>query len=220
MGKRQPVDREIVGVAEDIRIGGLYEPPEMYVYVPYAQDTQSFGLLLVESYGDSAAIVGAVKRLIAEIDPALPVLNVSSIAAHMQLLLYEERRNSWIALAIACLAMTLGAVGVHGVVSLVTARRTKEIGIRVVLGAGRAELLRLLLGRGVGLAAAGAAFGHRRRRRGRPAAQKPTARAGSSRSLELHGSARSSAWGSRLQRTSCPHGGLRGRDPAVALRDE
>jgi ABC-type antimicrobial peptide transport system permease subunit len=86
------------------------------------------------------------------------VLNVSSFAAHMQRLLYEDRRNAWIAVAIALVALTLGAVGVHGVVSLVMARRTKEIGVRIVLGAGRGELLRLLLGKGVRLALLGAAF--------------------------------------------------------------
>ena len=129
------------------------------MYVPYAQDAQSFGLLLVEAEGDLASIVTAVRRRLAEIDPALPVLDVSSFDEHMHALLYEERRNAWIALAIALLAMTLGAVGVHGVVSLVMARRTKEIGIRVVLGAGRGQLLRLLVGRGLGLALTGAALG-------------------------------------------------------------
>jgi hypothetical protein len=117
MGRRQPIDREIVGVAEDIRIGGLYEPPEMYVYVPFAQDVQSFALLLVEAQGDPASIVGPVKHQIAGIDPALPVLNISSLGTHMRLLLYEGRRNAWIALAVAFLALTLGAVGVHGVVA-------------------------------------------------------------------------------------------------------
>ena len=159
MGRQRPVEREIVGVAEDIRIGGLYEPPEMYVYVPYAQEAQSFGLLLVETDGDPAAVAGTVKRTLADIDPSLPILNVSSLADHMDRLLFEDRRNAWIGLAVALLAITLGAVGVHGVVALVAARRTKEIGIRVMLGARRAELLRMLLGRSVRLALAGAALG-------------------------------------------------------------
>lgn len=219
MGRRQPVDREIVGVAEDIRIGGLYEPPEMYVYVPYAQDAQSFGLLLVEAHGDPAAIVGAVKRRIAEIDPALPVLSVSSVAAHMQRQLYEDRRNSWIALAIAWLAMTLGAVGVHGVVSLVTARRAKEIGIRIVLGAGRGELLRLLLGRGVRLALAGAVLGIA-----------GGAAAGRLLRNQLHGMDPADPWsfiagtfvcvGVALAANFMPAWRAARRDPAVALRDE
>jgi hypothetical protein len=159
MGRTRPIDREIVGVAEDIRISGLFEAPEMYVYVPYAQHQQGFGLLLVEGRGAAAAVVGSVKQRLREIDPAVPVLAVSSLGEHMDLLLYEERRNAWIGLAIALLALALGAVGVHGVVSLVTARRTKEIGLRVVLGADRRQLLWLLLGKGVRLAIVGAVLG-------------------------------------------------------------
>ena len=159
MGRQPSVDREIVGVAEDIRIGGLHEPPEMYVYVPYAQDTQSFGLLLVEADGDPAGVVGAVRRRLAEIDPALPILNVSSFADHMDRLLFEERRNAWVALGVALLALILGSVGVHGVVSLVSARRTKEIGIRMMLGARRSQVLRILLTRSFMITLAGAALG-------------------------------------------------------------
>jgi predicted permease len=159
MGGVHPVDREIVGIAEDIRIGGLYEPPESYVYVPYAQNGQGFGLLLVETHDRPVSAVSDVRRRVGEIDAALPILRVSSIAEHMNLLLHEDRRNAWVALAIAILALTLGAVGVHGVVSLITVRRTKEIGIRLVLGAGRGQLVRLLLDKGVRLALAGVALG-------------------------------------------------------------
>jgi predicted lysophospholipase L1 biosynthesis ABC-type transport system permease subunit len=159
MGRRRPIDREIVGVAEDIRIGGLYEPPEMYVYVPYSQNPQDFGLLLVEAEGDLVTTVSAVKHRVAAIDPALPILIVSSFADHMDRLLFDERRNAWVAVAVALLAMTLAIVGVHGVVSLVAARRSKEIGIRMILGARRAELLRMLLAGSVRLTLAGAALG-------------------------------------------------------------
>jgi predicted permease len=159
MGRAKPVDREIVGVAEDIRIGGLYEPPEMYVYVPFAQDPQGFGLLLVEAGTDLSSVIPPVKDRIAGVDANVPVLSVGSFAEHMNLLLYEDRRNAWIGLGVALLALALGAVGVYGVVSLVTARRTKEMGIRVALGAERGQLLRLLLGRGLTLAVAGAALG-------------------------------------------------------------
>ncbi len=136
MGRAQPVDREIVGVAEDIRISGLYEPPEMYVYVPYAQQQQGFGLLLVETAADPSAVIAPVKQQIAAVDPKVPVLTVSSMADHMDLLLYDDRRNAWIGLAVAGLALTLGAVGVYGVVSLVTARRRKARLARESRGSG------------------------------------------------------------------------------------
>lgn len=159
MGRTPPIDREIIGVAEDIRIGGLYEPPEMYVYVPYAQDQQSFGLLLVETATDTSAVIAPVRQRIAAVDAKIPVLTVGSVAQHMEQLLYDDRRNAWIGFAVGLLALTLGAVGVFGVVSLVTARRTREIGIRVALGAERRQLLRLLLGKGFILAAVGAVLG-------------------------------------------------------------
>jgi ABC-type antimicrobial peptide transport system permease subunit len=159
MGRTRPVDREIIGVAEDIRVGGLYEAPEMYVYVPYAQDQQSFGLLLVETATDASAVIAPMRQRIAAIDAKIPVLSVGSFAQHMEQLLYDDRRNAWIGLAVGLLALTLGAVGVYGVVSLVTARRTREIGIRVALGAERRQLLRLLLGKGFTLAVVGAVLG-------------------------------------------------------------
>ena len=219
-GRRQSVEREIVGIAEDIRIGGLYESPEMYVYVPYAQDAQSFGLLLVEGQeGDLTTVVGSVKRKITAIDPALPVLNVSSVASHMQLLLYEDRRNAWVALGIACLALTLGAVGVHGVMSLVVARRMKEIGIRIVLGAGRRQVIGLVVGRGARLAIAGAALGIA-----------GGVAAGRLLGNQLHGIDPADPWSFVLAIVVCMTVALTAnfapawravrRDPAIALRDE
>ncbi|HEU4891352.1 MAG TPA: ABC transporter permease [Vicinamibacterales bacterium] len=159
MGRARPVEREIVGVAEDIRIAGLDEAPEMYVYVPYAQDPQGFGLLLVETEGNIAGVIAPVKQRLATIDAQLPVLTVSSVANHVDLLLYDARRNAWVGVAVAGLALTLGGVGVYGVISLVTARRRKEIGIRVALGADRGQLLRLLLGKGFVLASGGGMLG-------------------------------------------------------------
>lgn len=159
MGRERPVEREIVGVAEDIRIASLYEAPEPYVYVPFAQHQQEFALLLVESHADPAVLVTAAKQRIAQIDPSVPVLNVSSFAEHSDLLLYEERRNAWIGFCAAIIALSLGAVGVYGVVSLSAARRTRELGIRAALGASRAQLVTLLLGRGAALAGVGGALG-------------------------------------------------------------
>jgi predicted permease len=159
MGRQRQVDREVVGVAEDIRISGLYEAPEPYVYVPYAQQQQNFAMLLVETDLDATSVIGPVRQRLAAINPAIPVLNVGSLEQHMNLLLYEDRRNAWIGFAMAVLALTLGAVGVHGVVALVTARRTREMGIRLALGAERLQVLRLLLGRGLGLAIVGTSLG-------------------------------------------------------------
>jgi predicted permease len=159
MGRKAPVEREIVGVAEDGKIADLFEPPEMYVFVPFAQDRQEFALLLVETSVRPDSIFGPVRKQIAEIDRALAVLDTSTLDRHMAFVLFEERRDAWIAAGVGLLALLLGAVGIYGVVSLVTARRTREIGIRVALGAQRGDVLRLVLGRGTKLALFGCALG-------------------------------------------------------------
>jgi hypothetical protein len=76
------------------------------------------------------------RSLLAAIDSNVPVLEVSSFGDQMSRVLYEERRNAQVAFAVALLALALGAVGVHGVIALVTACRTREIGIRVAAGSG------------------------------------------------------------------------------------
>jgi predicted permease len=159
MGRKAPVEREIVGVAENGKIADLFEPPEMYVFVPFAQDRQEFALLLVETSVRPDSIFGPVRKQIAEIDRALAVLDTSTLDRHMAFVLFEERRDAWIAAGVGLLALLLGAVGIYGVVSLVTARRTREIGIRVALGAQRGDVLRLVLGRGTKLALFGCALG-------------------------------------------------------------
>jgi ABC-type antimicrobial peptide transport system permease subunit len=77
----------------------------------------------------------------------------------MEMILYEERRDAWIAAAVAGLALALTAVGIYGVVAMVVSGRTREIGIRLALGASRLDVLRLVLSRGVGLAFAGSLAG-------------------------------------------------------------
>jgi predicted permease len=159
MGRRNPVPRRIVGVAEDIKIADLYEEPEMYVYVPFAQDLQSFGLLLVETDANAEAILPAARAEMASLAPDLPVLMTGSFSLHMETVLYEERRDAWIAVGTGALALLLTTVGLYGLVSLVTHRRMREIGIRMVLGAGRRDILRLVMGRGLSLAFAGSIAG-------------------------------------------------------------
>jgi ABC-type antimicrobial peptide transport system permease subunit len=159
MGRRTPVEREIIGIAEDIRIGGIYESPEPYVYVPFAQHQQEFGLLLVESGTDASTLREPVKAMLASIDPAIPILSSTSFAQHMHLQLYEVRRNALVGLFTGTLAAVLAAVGLFGLVSLVAARRTRELAVRVALGATRATLVRLLFWRGALLALAGGALG-------------------------------------------------------------
>jgi predicted permease len=158
MGKAR-FPRRIVGVAEDVKIADLYEEPEMYVYVPYAQDPQGFGLILIETGGAAGAILPAAKAEMARSAPNVPVLMTGSLDLHMRTVLFEERRDAWIAAGTGVLALLLTTVGLYGLVALVTSQRTREIGIRTVLGASRREIIGLVVGRGLALALAGSVAG-------------------------------------------------------------
>jgi hypothetical protein len=160
MGRTKRLSRRIVGVAEDIKIADLYEEPEMYVYVPYAQDPQGFGLVLVETEAESAeAILSAARAEIARLAPDVPVLMTGSFDLHMRAVLYEERRDAWIAAGTGALALLLSTVGLYGLVAMVASQRTREIGVRMVLGASRGAIVRLVVGRGLTLALAGSVAG-------------------------------------------------------------
>jgi len=159
MGRANPVSRRIVGVAEDIKIADLYEAPEMYVYVPYAQDPQSFGLLLLETTGEAEAILPAARAEMARIAPDVPILMTGSFDLHMRTILYEERRDAGVAVGAGALALLLTTIGLYGLVTLVTNRRMREIGLRMVLGASRGEILRQVIGRTLAIALAGSVAG-------------------------------------------------------------
>jgi len=161
MGRTKRLSRRIVGVSEDIKISDLYEEPEMYVYVPYAQDPQGFGLVLIETGGASGveAILPAARAEIARLAPDVPVLMTGSLDLHMRTVLYEERRDAWIAAGTGALALLLTTVGLYGLTAMVTSQRTREIGIRMVLGASRREIVYLVVGRGLNLALAGSVAG-------------------------------------------------------------
>jgi len=159
MGRSSPVERAVIGVAEDTRVASLYEARDMYFYVPFAQDPQGFGILLVETEGRPESIFGPVKAALAEMDRGLPVLDVGSLRLFMATVLFDERRDAWVGAGVGLLALMLGAVGVYGTIAVATARRTREIGIRMALGARRADVLRLVTGRGARLALTGCALG-------------------------------------------------------------
>jgi hypothetical protein len=145
-------------IAEDIRISDLCRA-RMYIYVPFAQDPQGFGLVLLETEGDSDAILKAAKAEMARLDPEVPVLMTGSFDLHMKEILYEERRDAWVAAGAGALALLLVTVGLYGLIAMVTSQRTREIGIRMVLGASRGEIVRLVFGRGLALALAGSIAG-------------------------------------------------------------
>jgi putative ABC transport system permease protein len=130
----------------------------MYFYEPqYAQEQNS--LLIRVSSGDPLAFVGAVKRAIEAIDPDQPVGVISTMEKNVAASLATRRLLMVLLATFASLALVLASVGLYGVMALNVAQRMRELGIRMALGAARADVFRLILGQGMLLIAVGLALG-------------------------------------------------------------
>jgi len=150
---------EIVGVVADAKFYGLDSPIDPAVYVPHMQQPAESMGLAIRTEGDPAAVASAVRREILKLDPEQPISNVRT----MEKVLADSlmlRRVSMLMLAVfASLALTLATVGIYGLTAYSVSRRTHEIGLRVALGASQAQILRLVVVRGLATALIGAAIG-------------------------------------------------------------
>jgi putative ABC transport system permease protein len=157
--KRPQPWRTVVGVVSDVAQYGLDRKPPMQLYLPESQFPTSFMTLVVRTSSDPAGMTAAIRNEILAVDKDQAV---SSIASMEQLLAdsISLRRFSMLLLIIfAGIAVTLAAVGIYGVISYSVSQRSHEIGIRVALGAGRNDILKLVVGQGMTLTLAGVAIG-------------------------------------------------------------
>jgi putative ABC transport system permease protein len=158
--------RVVVGVAEPVRHAGLHAEPAPTVYLPQAQMAYSPSLggwrsmtLLLRASGAAGAPAAALRRLVGELDPELPL---SALRTYDQVAAESIARNTFVGLllvAFAGSALLLAAVGLYGVVSFLTVRRSHEFGVRMALGATRRSVLRLVLGGALRMVLVGTAAG-------------------------------------------------------------
>jgi putative ABC transport system permease protein len=154
-----PVTREIVGVVGDVRHAGLDDEPEPGLYVAHAQAPSGRVIFVLRTKGDPAAMTRAASEQIRAVAPALPLYGVYTLDGLLDASLKPRRFNLLLLGAFSLAALALAAVGVFGVMSSATAERTREIGVRLALGARPGEVLRLVLREGAALAALGLAAG-------------------------------------------------------------
>ena len=162
IGKHLVVGRghyTVVGVAANGKYRRLTYEPAPLVLMPLMQRYESEVILHVRTNGDPLALTSAVERTVAGLNPNLPLFNVATLQESMQMGSVFERIAVIFAGAFGLLALILAAVGIYAVVAYSTKQRTHEIGIRIALGASKADVLRQVLGQGLRLTLAGLAVG-------------------------------------------------------------
>jgi len=164
-GATDSIWRTVIGIVGDVRHRGLDAAPRPEIYLPHAQFPAGTGTplrtlrLVLRSEGDPALLTGALRAAVAELDPDLPVVEVQTMEEALGAWAAERRLTMLIVGAFAMLALALGAVGVYGVMAHLVVQRTREIGIRMALGALPREILGLVLSQGAWLAGLGIAAG-------------------------------------------------------------
>jgi putative ABC transport system permease protein len=151
--------RTVVGVVGDVRYTGLAAPAGDALYTPFAQTPFPWMYTMVRTAGSPEALARAAREVVSSVDPGLEAAAVRPMEQLVAESVAQPRWNVSLVTAFAGLALALSALGVYGVISYSAARRVREIGIRLALGATRLEVLRLVAGEGVRLAGAGIGVG-------------------------------------------------------------
>jgi len=154
----------VIGVVADVKNYGLVSKPAPEMYAPYTlknfwPDMRWNMRLLVRSTLDDSSIAAAVRREVQAVDPAQPVYSVQTMNVVIENTVREKRLNTTLLTIFAGVSLLLALIGVYGVMSYTVAQHTREIGIRMALGAQPRAILKLIVGRGLVLVSVGAAIG-------------------------------------------------------------
>jgi putative ABC transport system permease protein len=151
---------EVVGIARDSKYQDLFAKSTPYLFLPLTQDFISMQVLQVRSLLPPAALDREVEQQIHSLAPDLPVSDVQTMTEALNGGgLYAFRVGAYLAAALGLLGLILAAVGVYGVISYSTSQRTREIGVRMAMGARPPDIWKTVLGRGLGVVGAGMALG-------------------------------------------------------------
>jgi predicted permease len=149
----------IIGVVGMVRDGDPALPPEPHLYQSIPQVGDNPLSLAIRTTGSSASVISTVRRVVAEVEPAIPLDDVKSLSNIIDQTFATRRLTKLLLGGFALVALLLAAVGIYGVMSLHVANRSREFGIRLAIGADPRALVRLVLGEGAVLAALGVVLG-------------------------------------------------------------
>ncbi|MGH9851993.1 MAG: ABC transporter permease [Blastocatellia bacterium] len=158
-GKSGPTDLEIIGVVKNTKYLDMREENRRIVYLPLAQSPPGLMTLFVRTARNTAEAFALIRREVAALDATVPLFGLQTMEARVNEALRQEQLLANVASCLGVLGLLLTAVGVYGVISYAVGRRTREIGVRIALGAQAADVFKLVIKRGLSLALVGIALG-------------------------------------------------------------
>ncbi|HYT66179.1 MAG TPA: ABC transporter permease [Vicinamibacterales bacterium] len=149
----------IVGIAHDGKYSRLSEAPRNYMYLPALQSYRPDLLLHVRTDADAAGVLPAIRAVVHDLDPNLPLFDVRTIDQHMRLSMFIARMAASMLGVFGALGLLLASVGLYGVIAFNATQRTREIGLRMALGAAQQDVAWLVMRQGLALSAIGLTTG-------------------------------------------------------------
>lgn len=152
-------DATMVGIVQDVKQATIFGAPEPQFFRPYAEDPWTRAEFAVRARGDLGQVASEARRVVRALDPAMPIFNVQTLKDVFDQSTLTTRSLSRILVAFAGIALLLATTGLYGLVSFLVERRTREIGLRVALGAESSRVAAMVVRQACALAAVGACVG-------------------------------------------------------------
>ncbi|HET9695503.1 MAG TPA: FtsX-like permease family protein, partial [Terriglobales bacterium] len=157
IGRREPA--EVIGLAGDVRNSGIASDARPQIYLPFTQLPWADMNLLVRTAGDPHQFVSAIRQQVYAVDPDQPVTGVQTLDELLDGSRAQPRFTAFLLGMLSALAILLAIAGIYGAILYMVAQRRPEIGIRIALGAGREDILKLVMSSGIVLSAIGIGIG-------------------------------------------------------------